>query len=183
MLQCCSNVRLAGLTCGEDELSLKPHEAVGNCYALAYACELWVAPLVLLCPAAPSLSAHPVRCARRRVGVKLVQPQHAAACRSMPQHLFFGAAHGGFEACRSMPQHAAACRSDPKFSRGGLFFSYHVETLNPLLHSCVRTGWQLSGKLLGSRLKGPGFHSWKGYFAACQFLSIVALIFAFLVLF
>ena len=114
---------------------------------------------------------------------KLVQPQHAAACRSMPQHLFFGAAHGGFEACRSMPQHAAACRSDPKFSRGGLFFSYHVETVNPLLHSCLRTGWQLSGKLLGSRFEGPGFHSRKGYFAACQFLSIVALIFAFLVLF
>ena len=39
-------------------------------------------------------------------GGKLVQPQHAAACRSMPQHLFFGAAHGGFEACRSMPQRA-----------------------------------------------------------------------------
>ena len=41
-------------------------------------------------------------------------PQHAAACRSMPQHLFFGAAHGGFEACRSMPQRAAACRSMPQ---------------------------------------------------------------------
>ena len=49
---------------------------------------------------------------------KLVQPQHAAACRSMPQHLFFGAAHGGFEACRSMPQHAAACRSTRNFSEG-----------------------------------------------------------------
>ena len=32
-------------------------------------------------------------------------------------------------------------------------------------------------------LEGPGFHSWKGQFFACQFLSIVAQIFAFLVLF
>ena len=46
-----------------------------------------------------------------KVVTKLVQPQHAAACRSMPQHLFFGAAHGGFEACRSMPQHAAASQN------------------------------------------------------------------------
>ena len=45
-----------------------------------------------------------LRC-RLGLGAKQVQPQHAAACRSMPQHIFFGAAHGGFEACRSMPQH------------------------------------------------------------------------------
>ena len=31
--------------------------------------------------------------------------KHAAACHSTPQHPVFGAADGGFEACRSMPQH------------------------------------------------------------------------------
>ena len=49
---------------------------------------------------------------------KLVQPQHAAACRSMPQHAaacsstFFLELHMGVlkhaAACRSVPQHAAA---------------------------------------------------------------------------
>ena len=34
----------------------------------------------------------------------------------------------------------------------------------------------------GCSLEGPGFHSRKGQFFACQFLSIVAQIFAFLVL-
>ena len=34
-----------------------------------------------------------------------VQACAPAACRSMPQHPFFGAAHRGLEACRSMPQH------------------------------------------------------------------------------
>ena len=81
-------------------------------------------------------------------------------------------------ACRSMPQHAAASQN---FHVADFFFSYHVETLNPLLHRCLRTGWWFSGKLLGTSLEGPGFHSRQGYFAACQFLSI--LIFAFLVLF
>ena len=33
------------------------------------------------------------------------QLKHAAACRSMPQHLFLGPVGGGFEACHSMPQH------------------------------------------------------------------------------
>ena len=33
-------------------------------------------------------------------------PQHAAACRSMPQRQILGAVGGGFEACRSMPQRA-----------------------------------------------------------------------------
>ena len=35
--------------------------------------------------------------------------------------------------------------------------------------------------VLGPSLVGPGFHSRKGEFFACQFLSIVAQIFAFLV--
>ena len=35
-------------------------------------------------------------------------PQHAAACRSMPQRAIFGTVGGVSEACRSMPQHAAA---------------------------------------------------------------------------
>ena len=35
----------------------------------------------------------------------------------------------------------------------------------------------------GLSLEGPGFHSRKGQFFACQFLSIVAQTFAFLVLF
>ena len=54
---------------------------------------------------------------------KLVQPQHAAACRSMPQRAaacrstFFSELHMG------VLKHAAACRSEPKFSHGGLFFS------------------------------------------------------------
>ena len=72
-----------------------------------------------------------------------------------------------------MPQHAAACRSMPqraKIFTWRTFFLYHVETLNPLLHRCLRIGWYLSGKLLGCGLKGPGFHSRQGYFAACQFL-------------
>ena len=34
----------------------------------------------------------------------------------------------------------------------------------------------------GPSLEGCGFHSWKGQFFACQFLSIVAQIFAFLVI-
>ena len=33
-------------------------------------------------------------------------PQHAAACRSMPQRQILRAVGGGFEACRSMPQRA-----------------------------------------------------------------------------
>ena len=72
--------------------------------------------------------------ASSREGVsKLVQPQHAAACRSVPQHAaacrstFFLELHMGVlkhaAACRSVPQHAAACRSEPKFSHGGLFLS------------------------------------------------------------
>ena len=38
--------------------------------------------------------------------------QHAAACRTMPQRQVLGAVGGGFE----------ACRSEPKFSHGGVFF-------------------------------------------------------------
>jgi len=40
------------------------------------------------------------------VVTKHVQPQHAAARHSTR---FFGAAHGGFEACRAMPQHQKFC--------------------------------------------------------------------------
>ena len=35
-------------------------------------------------------------------------PASSMCSRSMPQHPFFGAAHGGFEASCSMPQYAAA---------------------------------------------------------------------------
>ena len=46
-------------------------------------------------------------------------PQHAAACRSMPQRQILGAVGGGFEACRSMPQHAAASQN---FHMADFFF-------------------------------------------------------------
>ena len=57
--------------------------------------------------------------------------QHAAACRSARF----------WELLVGVLKHAAACRRDPKFSHGGLFFPYHVKPVNPLLHSCLRTGW------------------------------------------
>ena len=47
------------------------------------------------------------------LAAKLVQPQHAAACRST----FFLELHMG------VLKHAAACRSEPKFSHGGLFIT------------------------------------------------------------
>ena len=59
-------------------------------------------------PAArPSSSLPPQSC---------TQASAAAACRSMPQHLFFGAAHGGFEACRSIHFFAFMCLSALLFS-------------------------------------------------------------------
>ena len=60
--------------------------------------------------------------------------------------------------------------------------------MNPLLHLCCTDLPELDGSSVvyvpGPSLEGPGFHSRKGqFFFACQFLSIVAQIFAFLVLF
>ena len=68
----------------------------------------------------------------------VVQPKQAsaaAACRST----CFLELHMG------VLKHAAACRSMPQrakiFTWRTFFFSYHVESLNPLLHRCLRTRW------------------------------------------
>ena len=64
------------------------------------------------------------------VSAKHVQPQHAAACRSMPQHPFFGAAHRGLEACCSiqffefMCLSACSCSVDPELLQTKEMTSY-----------------------------------------------------------
>ena len=52
-----------------------------------------------------AVCAHAVRAGRQRCAA--LSPSKCS--RSMPQHPFFGAAYGGFEACRSMPQHPFFC--------------------------------------------------------------------------
>ena len=53
--------------------------------------------------------------------------------------------------------------------------------MKPLLHRCLSTGWWLSGLCTAYQFGGPWVHSRKVQCLACQFLSIVAQIFAFLV--
>ena len=61
-----------------------------------------------------------------------------------------------------MPQHAAACRSEPKFSRGGLFFhtTSKLSTLcctdvSELDGSSVVNCWAAAWRILGS-IPGKG---------------------------
>ena len=92
----------------------------------------------------------------------------------MPQRQILGAVGGGFE----------ACRSEPKLSHGGLFFFHNMSNLWTLCYTDIS---ELDGTSVvcvpDPSLRGPGFHSRKWQIFAHQFFSIVAQIFAFLVLF
>ena len=88
--------------------------------------------LVDLQPPAPPHQAT-ARIEAAAVVAKLVQPQHAAACRSMPQHAVACRSTFFLELHMGVLKHAAACRSEPKFSHGGLFFFITCRTCEPFV--------------------------------------------------
>ena len=101
-------------------------------------------------------------------------PQHSTACRSARV----------WELLVGVLEQPAACRSKPKLSHDGLFFSYHVKLVDSLLN---RYTPELDGSSVvydpDPSLRGPGFHSRKWQIFSFQFFSTIAQISAFLVLF
>ena len=71
---------------------------------------------------------------RRTLGLQRHQrQQHAAACRSMSHHAAACRSARFWELLVGVLKHAAACRSEPKFSHGGLFFFITCQTCEPFV--------------------------------------------------
>ena len=136
-------------------------------------------PTILHDPPQPSTTLHnpPQPSSTTLVHNPCPQP----STNGMPQRQILGAVGGGFEACRSMPQHAAASQN---CHMADFFFFHNMSNLWTL---CCTDISVLDGSsvvyVAGPSFRGPGFPSCKWQNFACQFSSIVAQIFAFLVLF